>query len=462
MKTTVKMLASGMAMCFVAPAAFAISTEQAATNLQGAAQFSHLARKSYSTALQTERITGQAMYAAFSQYGVYSPEATAAVQAHSDAIDRIKAARLEDKFGRTQLDAARLALKTATPDAVPTSHAVPQAVPQATPQAIPQPIKAPVLKIQAVPQVAPQAIPQAIPQPMKAPALKVQAVPQIAPQAIPQAIPQPIKAPTLKVQAVPQAVPQAIPQAIPQPIKAPVLLVQAVPQKQPQAIPQAIPQPKNAPVLTVEPVSQKTPQPVLPAQKTPPLPYTGTSTSTTLIAKTPVLTTTAGLPKGTLINPQTPHTSSVTYIDNTTKTTTTTEPSAKAKGSAGTVTEINQVNNYYVAQSNNRQVADNSQRIENNSQRIESNNKAIDRNAREIDDTRDELKRGLNNAAAMSSLHYHSDNAWALSTGTANGDGAALAAGIQKGITRHVAVNMQASSSFDSGWMAGAGISGDF
>ena len=179
MKTTVKMLASGMAMCFVAPAAFAISTEQAATNLLGAAQFSHLARKSYSTALQNERVTGQAMYAAFSQYGVYSPEATAAVQAHSDAIDRIKAARLEDKFGRTQLDAARLALKTATPDAVPTSHAVPQAVPQATPQAIPQPIKAPVLKIQAVPQVAPQAIPQAIPQPMKAPALKVQAVPQL-------------------------------------------------------------------------------------------------------------------------------------------------------------------------------------------------------------------------------------------------------------------------------------------
>lgn len=384
MKTTVKMLVSGMAMCFVAPAAFAISTEQAATNLLGAAQFSHLARKSYSTALQNERVTGQVMYAAFSQYGVYSPEATAAVQAHSDAIDRIKAARLEDKFGRTQLDAARLALKTATPDAVPTSHAVPQAVPQATPQAIPQPMKAP------------------------------------------------------------------------------VLLVQAVPQKQPQAIPQAIPQPKNAPVLTVESVSQKTPQPVLPAQKTPPLPHTGTSTPATQIAKTPVLTTTAGLPKGTLINPQTPRTSSVTYIDNTTKTTTTTEPSAKAKGSAGTVTEINQVNNYYVAQSNNRQVADNSQRIENNSQRIESNSKAIDRNAREIDDTRDELKRGLNNAAAMSSLHYHSDNAWALSTGTANGDGAALAAGIQKGITRHVAVNMQASSSFDSGWMAGAGISGDF
>ena len=45
MKTTVKMLVSGMAMCFAAPAAFAISTEQAATNLLGAAQsvsYTHL------------------------------------------------------------------------------------------------------------------------------------------------------------------------------------------------------------------------------------------------------------------------------------------------------------------------------------------------------------------------------------------------------------------------------------
>ena len=111
---------------------------------------------------------------------------------------------------------------------------------------------------------------------------------------------------------------------------------------------------------------------------------------------------------------------------------------------------------------NGQQISANSQHIENNSQRITSNSKAIERNAKDIDDTREDLKRGLNNAAAMSSLHYHSDNSWALSTGTANGDGAALAAGLQKGVTPHVAVNMQASSSFDNGWMAGAGISGDF
>ncbi|MEG1211515.1 MAG: hypothetical protein RSE29_10380, partial [Leclercia sp.] len=111
---------------------------------------------------------------------------------------------------------------------------------------------------------------------------------------------------------------------------------------------------------------------------------------------------------------------------------------------------------------NSQRIDNNSQRIDTNSQRITSNSKAIERNAKDIDDTREDLKRGLNNAAAMSSLHYHSDNSWALSTGTANGDGAALAAGLQKGLTPHVAVNMQASSSFDNGWMAGAGITGDF
>ncbi len=111
---------------------------------------------------------------------------------------------------------------------------------------------------------------------------------------------------------------------------------------------------------------------------------------------------------------------------------------------------------------NSQRISGNSQRIDSNSQRITRNSQSIERNAKEIDDTREDLKRGLNNAAAMSSLHYHSDNSWALSTGTANGDGAALAAGLQKGITPHVAVNMQASSSFDNGWMAGAGISGDF
>ncbi|ENF7815286.1 hypothetical protein ABR157_001008, partial [Enterobacter soli] len=120
-----------------------------------------------------------------------------------------------------------------------------------------------------------------------------------------------------------------------------------------------------------------------------------------------------------------------------------------------TVTTAQHVNTYYIDQATRSKVSNNSDAISQNSQKI-------DRNAKDIEDTRDDLKRGLNNAAAMSSLHYHSDNAWALSTGTANGDGAALAGGLQKGLTSHVAVNMQASTSFDSGWMAGAGISGDF
>ncbi|WP_044177310.1 hypothetical protein [Phytobacter massiliensis] len=96
------------------------------------------------------------------------------------------------------------------------------------------------------------------------------------------------------------------------------------------------------------------------------------------------------------------------------------------------------------------------------SAQINENSKRIDHNSKEIASTKQDLKRGLNNAAAMTSLHYHSDNAWALSTGTSNGDGAALAAGVQKGLTEHMAVNVQASSSFDSGWMAGVGLSGDF
>ena len=96
------------------------------------------------------------------------------------------------------------------------------------------------------------------------------------------------------------------------------------------------------------------------------------------------------------------------------------------------------------------------------SAQISENSKRIDHNSKEIASTKQDLKRGLNNAAAMTSLHYHSDNAWALSTGTSNGDGAALAAGVQKGLTEHMAVNVQASSSFDSGWMAGVGVSGDF
>ena len=552
MKTTVKFLASAVALCIV-PAASAITLEQAEANLKMASVASRFAEKTYRSALSNEHTTDVAMNNAMDTYGVLSKEAAAAATAHSDAIDQIQKARQAAKDSRATLAAARLAFKNLTPTPVPASQTVPQkisppmktpvAIPQAIPQklvstAIPQPVKAPVAIPQATPQklvstaipqpvkapvAIPQAIPQklvstAIPQPMKTPV----AIPQATPQKlVSTAIPQPMKAPVAIPQATPQklvstaipqpvkipvAIPQAIPQklastAIPQPMKAPVAIPQAIPQKLvstpipqpvkapvaiPQATPQklvstAIPQPMNTP----GPISQNVPNKknVLTAAPT-------NMTTQIVVTKTQPTTLSPGLPKNAVINPQTPYKSSVTIIDPTTpptsgivmiskadntakQTATAVAPksttTSQTAGSTYNVVAINQVNSYYVSQANNRQVADNSQRIDNNSQRIQSNSqridgnsKAIDRNAKEIDDTRDELKRGLNNAAAMSSLHYHSDNSWALSTGTANGDGAALAGGLQKGLTSHVAVNMQASTSFDSGWMAGAGISGDF
>ena len=188
---------------------------------------------------------------------------------------------------------------------------------------------------------------------------------------------------------------------------------------------QLTPKPLKAPVAVTQSVPQKTP--VLPTQLTP-----QPKTVPTAVVQT------------------TPHTAP-------------TQPSGQqSNGTTYNVLSINQMNSIYVDQTNSRQMSNTNQRIDSNSQRIDSNSKAISRNAKDIDETKEELKRGLNNAAAMSSLHYHSDNAWALSTGTANGDGAALAGGLQKGVTEHVAVNVQASSSFDNGWMAGAGITGDF
>ena len=529
MKTTVKFLASAVALCIV-PAASAITLEQAEANLKMASVASRFAEKTYRSALSNEHTTDVAMNNAMDTYGVLSKEAAAAATAHSDAIDQIQKARQAAKDSRATLAAARLAFKNLTPTPVPASQTVPQkisppmktpvAIPQATPQklvstAIPQPVIAPVAIPQAIPQ---KLVSTAIPQPMKAPVAIPQATPQklvstaipqpmktpvAIPQATPQklvstAIPQPMKAPVAIPQATPQklvstaipqpvktpvVVPQAIPQklastAIPQPMKAPVAIPQATP---PKLVSTAIPQPMNTP----GPISQNVPNKknVLTASPT-------NMTTQIVVTKTQPTTLSPGLPKNAVINPQTPYKSSVTIIepttqptsgivviskaDNTAKQTATavapkSTTTSQTAGSTYNVVAINQVNSYYVSQANNRQVADNSQRIDNNSQRIQSNSqridgnsKAIDRNAKEIDDTRDELKRGLNNAAAMSSLHYHSDNSWALSTGTANGDGAALAGGLQKGLTSHVAVNMQASTSFDSGWMAGAGISGDF
>ena len=483
MKTTVKFLASAVALCIV-PAANAITLEQAEANLKMASVASRFAEKTYRSALSNEHTTDVAMNNAMDTYGVLSKEAAAAATAHSDAIDQIQKARQAAKDSRATLAAARLAFKNLTPTPVPASQTVPQkisppmktpvAIPQATPQklvstAIPQPVIAPVAIPQAIPQ---KLVSTAIPQPMKAPV----AVPQATPQKlVSTAIPQPMKAPV----AIPQAIPQKLVSTpIPQPVKAPVAIPQATPQK---LVSTAIPQPMNTP----GPISQNVPNKknVLTAAPT-------NMTTQIVVTKTQPTTLSPGLPKNAVINPQTPYKSSVTIIDPTTQptsgivmiskadntakqTATAVAPksttTSQTAGSTYNVVAINQVNSYYVSQANNRQVADNSQRIDNNSQRIQSNSqridgnsKAIDRNAKEIDDTRDELKRGLNNAAAMSSLHYHSDNSWALSTGTANGDGAALAGGLQKGLTSHVAVNMQASTSFDSGWMAGAGISGDF
>lgn len=391
MKTTVKFLASAVALCIM-PAANAITLEQAEADLKMASVASHFAEKAYRSALSNEHTTDVAMNNAMDAYGVLSKEAAVAAKVHSNAVDQIQKARQAAKDSRTTLAAARLAFKNLTPTPVPAS----------------------------------QRVPQKISPPMKTPV------------------------------AVPQATPQKlVSTAIPQPMNPPGPISQNVPNK------------KN--VLTAVPTN---------------------TTAQIVVTKTQPTTLTPGLPKNAVINPQTPYKSSVTIIDPTTKSTSGIVMISKADNAAkqttaavapkGTATSqtagstynvvaINQVNSYYVSQANNRQVADNSQRIDNNSQRIQSNSqridgnsKAIDRNAKEIDDTREELKRGLNNAAAMSSLHYHSDNSWALSTGTANGDGAALAGGLQKGLTSHVAVNMQASTSFDSGWMAGAGISGDF
>ncbi|MCC8230620.1 hypothetical protein [Enterobacter mori] len=552
MKTTVKFLASAVALCIV-PAASAITLEQAEANLKMASVASRFAEKTYRSALSNEHTTDVAMNNAMDTYGVLSKEAAAAATAHSDAIDQIQKARQAAKDSRATLAAARLAFKNLTPTPVPASQMVPQkisppmktpvAIPQATPQklvstAIPQPMKVPV----AIPQATPQKlVSTAIPQPMKAPVAIPQATPQklastaipqpvkapiAVPQATPQklvstAIPQPVKAPVAIPQATPQklvstaipqpvkapvAIPQATPQklvstAIPQPMKTPVAIPQATPQK---LIPTAIPQPMKTPVAIPQATPQKLASTAIPQPMNTPGPIsqnvpnkknvlTAAPTNMTtqiVVTKTQPTTLSPGLPKNAVINPQTPYKSSVTIIDPTTQptsgivmiskadntakqTATAVAPksttTSQTAGSTYNVVAINQVNSYYVSQANNRQVADNSQRIDNNSQRIQSNSqridgnsKAIDRNAKEIDDTRDELKRGLNNAAAMSSLHYHSDNSWALSTGTANGDGAALAGGLQKGLTSHVAVNMQASTSFDSGWMAGAGISGDF
>jgi hypothetical protein len=313
MKTTVKLLVSAVALCIV-PVTYAITPEQAAANLQGAQQFSHLADKSYSTAMYNEHLANLAKGNAIVIYGQNSTEAINATQAYDAALKRVAQTRQEARLGRLQVNAANHALITATLPPVPTVN------------------------------------------------------------------------PTLYRQII--------------------------------ASQQA--------ALIAPPVVN----PVIP-------PQTGQPSVNTRVVLPGVVTST----QKQVINSY--------YVDQNTRN--------KVSNNAIAISQNNQR-----IDRNTKEIEITRNKVSSNSDTISQNSQKIDRNAKDIDDTRDDLKRGLNNAAAMSSLHYHSDNAWALSTGTANGDGAALAGGLQKGLTSHVAVNMQASTSFDSGWMAGAGISGDF
>ncbi|HED3853089.1 hypothetical protein V1605_08675 [Enterobacter soli] len=388
MKTTVKLLASAVALCIV-PATYAITPEQALANLQGAQQFSHLANKSYSTAMYNEHLANLAKGNALVMHGPNSTEAIDASQAYDAALKRVAQTRQDARLGRLQVDAAQFALRTAAPQKL-------------LPQLTPQPMNVPTPITQFVPQKTPVLPNQLTPQPMKVPTPIVQSVPQKTPVLPIQLTPQPMKVPTPIALSVPQKTPVLPTQLTPKPMKVPTPVTQTVPTVNPTLYRQDIAKKQAA-----------------------------------LIAP-PVITPTTN---GTVIP--------VTSLKPSTKV-----PVTPTSGT-NMVTTAQHVNTYYIDQATRSKVSNNSDAISQNSQKI-------DRNAKDIEDTRDDLKRGLNNAAAMSSLHYHSDNAWALSTGTANGDGAALAGGLQKGLTSHVAVNMQASTSFDSGWMAGAGISGDF
>jgi len=440
MKTTVKLLASAVALCIV-PATYAITPEQALANLQGAQQFSHLANKSYSTAMYNEHLANLAKGNALVMLGPNSTAAIDASQAYDAALKRVAQTRQDARLGRLQVVAAQFALRTAAPQKL-------------LPQLTPQPMNVPTPITQFAPQKTPVLPNQLTPQPMKVPTQITQSVPLKTPVLTTQLTPQPMKVPTQITQYVPQKTPVLPNQLTPQPMKVPTQITQYVPQKTPVLPTQLTPQPMKVPTPIAQSVPQKTP--VLPNQLTPqpmkvPTPVTQTvPTVNPTLYRQDIAKKQAALIAPPVITPTTNRTViPVTSLKPSTKVPVTTT------SGTNTVTTVQHVNTYYIDQATRSKVSNNSDAISQNSQKI-------DRNAKDIEDTRDDLKRGLNNAAAMSSLHYHSDNAWALSTGTANGDGAALAGGLQKGLTSHVAVNMQASTSFDSGWMAGAGISGDF
>jgi hypothetical protein len=455
MKTTVKLLASAVALCIV-PATYAITPEQALANLQGAQQFSHLANKSYSTAMYNEHLANLAKGNALVMHGPNSTQAIDASQAYDAALKRVAQTRQDARLGRLQVDAAQFALRTAAPQKL-------------LPQLTPQPMNVPTPIVQSVPQKTPVLPNQLTPQPMKVPTPITQSVPLKTPVLPTQLTPQPMKVPTPITQSVPQKTPVLPNQLTPQPMKVPTQITQSVPLKTPVLPTQLTPQPMKVPT----PIVQPTPEPADPAANeganadrpvcTTENPGAADSIEANEGANAtqtanrepdalpPGYRQKAGCPdRAPVITP----TTNGTVIPVTSLKPSTKVPVTPTSGT-NTVTTVQHVNTYYIDQATRSKVSNNSDAISQNSQKI-------DRNAKDIEDTRDDLKRGLNNAAAMSSLHYHSDNAWALSTGTANGDGAALAGGLQKGLTSHVAVNMQASTSFDSGWMAGAGISGDF
>ncbi len=436
MKTTVKLVATAVALCIV-PATYAITPEQAAANLQGAQQFSHLADKSYSTAMYNKRIADIAKGNAIYTYGPNSTEAQKATQAYDAAVKRFTQARQDARLGWSQVDAAKRALRTLAPQKPPA-------------QPTPKPMKVPTPIAQSVPQKTPVLTTQLTPQPMKVPTPIAQFVPQKTPVLPTQLTPQPMKVPT--------PIPQSVPQKTPVPTVNPTLYRQDIAKKQAALIapPVVNPTTTTQTVPTVNPTLYR--QDIAKKQAAliaPPVVNPTTTTQTVPTVNPTLYRQDIAKKQAALIAPPviTPITNG-TVIPATNLKPSTKVPVTPASGT-NTVTTVQHVNTYYVDQATRSKVSSNSDAISQNSQKI-------DRNAKDIEDTRDELKRGLNNAAAMSSLHYHSDNAWALSTGTANGDGAALAGGVQKGLTSHVAVNVQASTSFDSGWMAGAGISGDF
>uniref|UniRef100_UPI00057A0B7B hypothetical protein n=1 Tax=Leclercia adecarboxylata TaxID=83655 RepID=UPI00057A0B7B len=125
MKTTIKLIASAVSLCLMAPGAYAITADQAAANLKGAADFEHLVHKNYAAALRAEHVSNIEMMNTINQYGATSPQAAAAAQKHLDAFKLIDQRRNDLKLAQTQLQAARNAFKDGSiaPVAIPVKPA---------------------------------------------------------------------------------------------------------------------------------------------------------------------------------------------------------------------------------------------------------------------------------------------------------------------------------------------------